>query len=157
MGDHGFHLGEHGLWHKGTLFEESTRAPFIVIAPGAKGNGKASPRVVEFVDLYPTLTDLCGLSAPVGLAGKSLRSLLNQPNAKWNRAAYSVVRRGKILGRSVRTERWRYTEWGEGRAGVELYDHRHDAREQINLADDAKHAATLKELKTKLTRHQSGL
>jgi uncharacterized sulfatase len=154
MGDHGFHLGEHGLWHKGTLFEEATRAPLIVVTPRAQGNGQTSPRVIEFVDLYPTLADLCGMRAPDGLAGKSLRPLLAQPNARWNRAAYSVVKRGEIFGRSVRTERWRYTEWNEGRAGVELYDHRHDAREQINLAKDRKFAATLKELKAQLTRHQ---
>jgi uncharacterized sulfatase len=154
MGDHGFHLGEHGLWHKGTLFEEATRAPLIVVTPKAQGNGQTSPRVIEFVDLYPTLADLCGMRAPDGLAGKSLRPLLAQPNARWNRAAYSVVKRGEIFGRSVRTERWRYTEWNEGRAGVELYDHRHDAREQINLAKDRKFAATLKELKAQLTRHQ---
>lgn len=77
LGDHGFHLGEHGLWHKGTLFEESTCAPLIVIAPGAKGNGKATSRVVDFVDLYPTLADLARLPVPAGLAGRSVRPLLD--------------------------------------------------------------------------------
>lgn len=154
MGDHGFHLGEHGLWHKGTLFEESTRAPLIVVAPYAKGNGKASPRVVEFVDLYPTLTQLCGLPAPSGLAGRSLKPLLEAPTRKWGHAAYSIVQRNNKLGRSVRTEQWRYTEWDEGRAGVELYDHRRDPREYINLAGEARYVATQSRLQQLLTQEK---
>jgi iduronate 2-sulfatase len=154
MGDHGFHLGEHGLWHKGTLFEGATRAPLIVVAPGAKGNGQASPRVVEFVDLYPTLADLCGLGAPEGLAGRSLRPLLDEPKGKWDGAAYSVVTRRdgerRYLGRSVRTAEWRYTEWDGGRAGAELYDHRRDPLEIRNLVNDTAHERAVAELKRKL-------
>lgn len=137
IGDHGWHLGEHGLWHKGTLFEESARAPLIIVAPGAGGNGRATTRIVEFVDLFPTLADLCGVPAPAGLAGVSLRPLLENPSAPWRRPAFTQVQRaGNKMGRSVRTERWRYTEWDDGRAGSELYDHVADPGEQRNLAKD---------------------
>ena len=137
IGDHGWHLGEHGLWHKGTLFEESARAPLLIVAPGAKGNGRASPRIVEFVDLFPTLADLCAVPAPAGLAGMSLRPLLDNPTAPRDRPAFTqVLRAGNKMGRSVRTERWRYTEWDEGRAGSELYDHAADPGEHRNLAAD---------------------
>lgn len=137
LGDHGWHLGEHGLWHKGTLFEESARAPLLIVAPGARGNGRACPRIVEFVDLFPTLADLCGVPAPPGLAGVSLRPLLEQPSAPWSRPAFTqMLRAGNKMGRSVRTARWRYTEWDEGRAGSELYDHTADPGEHRNLAAD---------------------
>jgi uncharacterized sulfatase len=135
IGDHGWHLGEHGLWHKGTLFEESARAPLVIVAPGAQGNGRATARIVEFVDLFPTLAELCGVPAPAGLAGVSLRPLLENPAAPWSRPAFTqMLRAGNKMGRSVRTERWRYTEWDEGRAGSELYDHATDPGEHRNLA-----------------------
>jgi len=150
-GDHGWHLGEHGLWQKMSLFEESARVPLIFAAPGQKGNGKASVRVVESLDVYPTVADLCGLIAPNNLAGASLRPLLNKPGLRWERPAYTQVQRGdaagRFMGRSVRTDRWRYTEWDDGRRGVELYDHQKDPREFTNLANDPKHAGTVAELK----------
>lgn len=150
-GDHGYHLGEHGAWMKQSLFEESARAPLIVAAPGTKARGKGSERLVEFIDIYPTLAEVCGLSAPPHLQGKSFRPLLDDPARAWKRAAYTQVARGpqggKFMGRSVRTERWRYTEWDEGRRGVELYDHRADAREYRNLADDPRHKRTIAEMK----------
>lgn len=144
--DHGYHLGEKGLWQKRSLFEESARVPMIIAAPGMKGAGRASPRTVELLDLYPTLADLAGLPAPKALHGASLRPLLKNPEAEWKRPAFTQVDRGGFLGRSVRTERWRYTEWDFGAKGRELYDHASDPQEQRNLADDPAHAATVAEM-----------
>ncbi|HSI64181.1 MAG TPA: sulfatase, partial [Candidatus Saccharimonadia bacterium] len=109
-GDHGWHLGEHGLWHKRSLFEESARVPFIVAAPGAKGLGKRSSSLVELLDVYPTLCDLAGIPAPKVLEGKSLRPVLDDPGAVIHEAAFTQARRGKnaeYWGRTVRTKRWR--------------------------------------------------
>jgi uncharacterized sulfatase len=151
IGDHGYHLGERGWWNKNTLFELSARVTLFIASPGTKSAGKSSPRVVEFVDLYPTLLDLCGLAPPPhALAGRSLRPLLDDPAAASDHPAVSLVRRGKITGRSIRTARWRYTEWDEGRAGAELYDHDADAGEHHNLAADPAHGATVAELKAQL-------
>lgn len=145
--DHGYFLGEKGLWMKQSVFERSARVPLLFAGPGVKAGG-TSPRPVELLDLYPTLADLCGLSAPERLEGTSLRPLLENPQAPWDRPAYTQVHRGNLRGYSVRTGRWRYTEWGDdGAAGVELYDHESDAEENKNLAKDTGHAATVAELK----------
>lgn len=143
--DHGYNLGEHGQWMKQSLFEKSARVPFIISAPGF-AKGKASARTVELVDIYPTLAELCALPQPQGLAGKSLKPLLKNPKAAWSRPAFSQVARGKIMGRSVRTERWRYTEWDGGKAGIELYDHNKDKGEITNLAGKKEYATTEKQL-----------
>lgn len=135
--DHGWLLGEHGQWQKQCLFEESARVPLVIYVPKATGNGTASPRTVELMDLYPTLTEACGLSAPTALQGKSLRPLLVDPQSAWDRPAYTQVTRNvgagekkrEVMGRSVRTERWRYTEWDDGKQGAELYDHDADPHE----------------------------
>jgi uncharacterized sulfatase len=152
-GDHGWHLGEHGLWHKRSLFEESARVPLIVYAPGAKANGQPSRSLVELLDLYPTLCDLAGLPAPAKLEGRSLRPILADAAATIHDAAFTQARRGakaEYWGRSVRTARWRCTEWNEGRDGLELYDHDTDPGEFTNLATDPKYAAKLQELRTLL-------
>jgi iduronate 2-sulfatase len=122
LGDHGYHLGEHGgLWRKNTLFEEALRVPFIVAAPGLERPGVAARGLVESLDLYPTLIDLAGLPAVSGLEGTSLRPLLDDPRRTVKTAALSVAPRNPPeLGRSARSERWRYTEWPDG--GQELYD-----------------------------------
>ena len=92
--DHGYHLGEHGQWMKQTVFEAASRIPLIFTGPGVKAKGKASPRTVEMLDFYPTLADLCGLEkVPTNLHGKSLRPLLEKPNAAWDRPAISQMRR----------------------------------------------------------------
>lgn len=162
LSDHGYHLGEHGQWQKMTVFEESARVPLIVSAPGSKAAGKSSGRVAELVDVYPTVADLCNLPAPKELEGTSLRPLLDDPAAPWKKGAFTQVihnrkggraesaRGGAIMGRSVRTERHRYTEWDEGRDGVELYDHETDPNEWHNLAGDPKRVDTVREMKALL-------
>jgi uncharacterized sulfatase len=147
-GDHGWHLGEHGLWQKMSLYEESLRVPLIIAVPGMESAGKSCPRIVESLDVYPTLAELCGLRAPAQLQGKSLCPLLENPKGKWKELAFSqVTRPEQSMGRTVRTARWRYTEWGAGREDMELYDHEHDPHEWKNLATDPAHAVTVKELK----------
>lgn len=157
--DHGYHLGEHGgIWQKRTMFEESAGQPFLIYDPGAAGNGIACERVVEFVDLYPTLAELCGLEVPdsMPITGRSLAPLLENPKAEWNGNAVSQILRPaddrlptQVMGRSIRTERWRYTEWNGGESGLELYDHANDPHEFTNLAvePDAKAKAVIKKLK----------
>jgi uncharacterized sulfatase len=151
--DHGFHLGEHGgLWRKNTLFEESVRVPLIVAAPGMEQPGRPSLRMVELVDLYPTLVELAGVAPPdTPLDGRSMAPLLRDPAAAFDEAAFSMTERvPPEYGRSLRTERWRYTLWPNG--ADELYDHRADPRETRNLAADAAHAATVRDLRAALAR-----
>lgn len=148
--DHGYHLGEHGLWFKQSCFEESTRVPLIISVPGKKTAGQACSRPVELVDLYPTLADLAGLTPPEHLEGYSLRPLIDDPKAQWDHPAYTQVQRGNDPGHSVRTERWRYTEWAFGEKGQELYDHDNDPQELHNLAADAKYADVVAQMKALL-------
>lgn len=157
--DHGYLTGQHGQWMKMSLFEESARVPLLIAAPTAKAKNKSCKRTVELLDIYPTLTELCGLRAPANLQGKSLKPLLDNPASKWNKASLTQVTRGPVqsqfMGYSIRTERWRYTEWDSGRKGVELYDHDKDPREHKNLAHDPSYADTVKEMQMLLRRVQS--
>jgi uncharacterized sulfatase len=162
FGDHGYHNGEHGMWHKMTLFDESTRVPLLIAVPGAKGAGKVCNGQVELVDLYPTLAAAAGRPIPAGLEGISLLPWIDDPAKPGKPAVYTMVGRnddGKLshhqpsyFGRSVRTDRWRYTEWDGGKRGLELYDQRNDPREMTNLASDPAHAPVIAQMRSLLRR-----
>jgi iduronate 2-sulfatase len=147
-GDHGFHLGEQGLWTKANNYELSARVPLLFRYPETIKAGKRSGALVELVDVYPTLADLCGLNAPSGLEGISLSPLIQKPSLIWKKAAFTQYPRsfkshrhrgsGDIMGYAIRTDTHRYVEWRKGMEDKvlhrELYDHRKDPQEMKNLA-----------------------
>jgi uncharacterized sulfatase len=150
VGDHGYHHNERNWWNKSTLFERSCRAPFIVATPGGKG-GQVCRSLIEFVDLYPTVADYCGVKATHRLAGVNLRPLLENPAARGREAAFTLAMRGgRHYGQSVRTARWRYTQWSDGNA--ELYDELNDPEETQNVVNDPGHTALIQELKVLLKK-----
>jgi arylsulfatase A-like enzyme len=152
--DHGYHMGEHGLWQKMSLFEESAGVPLVIVAPGVTPPGGVAAAPVSQVDLYPTLAELCDVPAPKNLQGQSLVPILRDPSRDgrgW--ALTQVTRRGKggpFFGYSLSTRRHRYTEWDEGRAGRELYDHQTDPRELTNRADSPDQAGIVAALSEQL-------
>lgn len=158
-GDHGWQLGEHGMWDKHSNYETSTRIPLIVRAPGHKpGRTKA---LVESVDLYPTLAELAGLPRDAGLEGHSFVPLLQNPDEPWKTAAFSQYRRvipgyGKIargMGYSMRTDRYRLTKWivpGTDFQEFELYDSQVDPQENVNLAKRPSHKDVLARLQKRM-------
>jgi arylsulfatase A-like enzyme len=150
LGDHGFHLGEHrGLWRKDTLFEEALRTPLIVAGPAVGKPGAPTRAIVELMDVYPTLIELARLRRPPGIQGTSLVPLLKDPEAKGRDAAFSFRRcYPPQLGRSMRTERYRFTEWPDG--SQELYDLSADPRELTNLARSPEQGATVAEMRKRL-------
>jgi len=143
--DHGYHLGDHFLWGKVTLFDIGAKVPFLVRVPGMTKPGSTSEAMVELIDIYPTLADLTGLVPPGHLQGTSLRPLLGHPDRsgkkKW---AYSVVTRGPKLGYALRNQRWRYGQWPDGE---ELYHLVNDPGEKNNLADRPEQAERLEEFR----------
>ena len=159
--DHGYQLGEKGKWSKaGSLFEMGTRVPLIVAAPGAKGNGSACLRVVQSVNLFSTLAELCGLPLPEGNEGHSMAPLLHDPRAPWDRPAYSVWSEdGRTLhGTMVRSGNWRYVEYGpEAVNGTMLFDVHADPYEMHNLAEDPKHSEVRARLSPLVRRYASNL
>ncbi len=135
-GDHGFHLGEHGKWLKNTLFEVSLRSPLIVIVPGQTNPGTKTDALVELVDIYPTLCDMCHLPIPPELEGVSMAPVIAEPTHPWKTAAFSQLSRSGTRGYSIRTAQYRYTEWGnKGKRGRELYDYDVDPDETVNIVD----------------------
>jgi iduronate 2-sulfatase len=151
-GDHGWKLGEHGEWCKHSNVENDTNAPLLLSVPGMKQAGRRTRRLVEFVDIYPTLADLAGLPLPPHLEGVSFKPLIDEPNRPWKPAAFSQYPRGqKLMGYSMRTERYRFTVW-VGRAdhsrveAIELYDHQTDPQENVNIARQPANADLVKRL-----------
>ncbi|MDA1015167.1 MAG: sulfatase [Planctomycetota bacterium] len=147
--DHGYHMGEHGYYQKTTLFENATRVPLVIAGPGTTLKGHSTPAPVEMVDFYPTLAELGGIKIPPHVSGVSLVPALTQPNARPREAAFTQY----ATGYSIRTDRYRYTEWGkDGADGAELYDHETDAAEMTNIAASPKHKAVVDRLSEVLQR-----
>ena len=161
--DHGYHMGEHGLWQKMSLFEESSRVPMLIVAPGMP-KGTISEAPVSQIDLFPTLAELCNVTTPDNLQGQSLVPMLKDPSYVGRGWALTQVTRGgnrrdarsdneserPYFGYSLRTPRWRYTEWDGGNLGIELYDHDNDPSELTNLAGNVQHNAKVDELSMSL-------
>lgn len=153
-GDHGWKLGEHGMWCKHTNFELDAHAPMICAVPGQKAPGRKSPALTEFVDIYPSLCDACGLEKPAHLEGTSFAPLLDRPDRPWKSAAFSQYPRGGgVMGYSMRTDRYRFTRWQKedgSAAAVELYDHEKDPKENVNVAGLPDNAALVERLTAQL-------
>lgn len=174
--DHGYHLGQHGMWQKQSLYEESARVPLLIADPASPRRGLTTTRLAELVDLYPTLAELCGLPAPEGTEGISLAPVLNDPQAATKPYALTQVRRASgpstpaptkaqtktvetkkkqaatppFPGYALRDERYRFVEWDGGNRGIELYDEVDDPAERFNLADDPNHQETLRRMREHL-------
>jgi arylsulfatase A-like enzyme len=149
-GDHGWKLGEHGGWCKHTNFELDTHVPMILSVPGMKTAGRRTKALTEYVDIYPTLSEACGLDLPGHLEGLSMMPLLDDPERSWKRAAFSQYPRGRVMGYSMKTKRFRYTEWQDRQTGDvmarELYDHEKDPHENVNVAGKPEHGPDVKRL-----------
>ena len=142
--DHGYHLGEHGHWQKNTLFENATRVPLIISAPSSENKGVKSISPVELIDLYPTLMDLTNINTPEHVVGKSLKPIMKNVNASVRESALTRWRKGY----SIKTKRYRLTKWGRnGELGYELYDHKNDKNELINLASNQDYSEVMDSLK----------
>jgi iduronate 2-sulfatase len=157
-GDHGWKLGEHDAWCKHSNCENDANAPLILSVPGMKNAGAHTDALVEFVDIYPSLSDLAGLPLPGHLEGTSFKPLLDDPKRPWKTAAFSQYPRkagksgvGNIMGYSMRTDRYRFTVWVD-RAdhtsvqATELYDHQTDPQENQNIANAPANADLVKKL-----------
>lgn len=158
-GDHGWKLGEHGDWCKHTNFENDANAPLLVAAPGMKGNGQTTRALVEFVDIYPSLCELAGLSLPSHLEGHSFKPVLMDPKRQWKTAAFSQYPRSvdgtPLMGYTMKTDRYRFTRWQHRRnpdevVAYELYDHQADPAENVNVANDPANKKLIEQLNKQL-------
>lgn len=164
-GDHGWKLGDHGMWCKHTNFELDARVPLIVKAPGKK-SGVSSDGLVEFVDIYPSLCELAGLEIPMGLEGVSFAPLMDDPGREWKQAAFSQYprthERKQLMGYSLATDRYRFTRWVERKnpsnvIAFELYDHETDPGENVNVASDSRYKEAVAELSALADRGWQGV
>ncbi|MGI9472404.1 MAG: sulfatase [Rubripirellula sp.] len=157
--DHGYQLGEHFMWGKVTLFDVCDRVPLLIRVPKSEGKrtghpnattpGSTSTGLVELVDLFPTLAELCDVEAPQQLQGMSLVPMLNDPGVDGKESVYTVVSRGQKLGKAIRHAQWRYARWP---VGEELYNLQADPEEHVNLVNDPNHAKVLGTLRSMLDR-----
>lgn len=156
--DHGYHTGEHGLWQKMSLFEESARVPLLIVAPGVSQAGSIIQTPVSQIDLFPTLAELCGITAPDNIQGQSLTGILRDPQTVGRGWAITQVSRNEkqgdsttqYFGYSLRTPQWRYTQWQSQVPQAELYDHANDPRELTNLARQPAFSTTVERLSAQL-------
>ena len=160
-GDHGYQLGEHATWNKRTDWEIATRVPLIISYPGQKTRGAKCDALVEFVDMYPTLAGMCGLPLPEKLEGTSFQPLLEKPDLRWKRAAFSIYHKaipklgGESDGRAMRTARYRFIEWKASdpqstQTVRELYDDQVDPQENTNIANKPENQKLVQELTEQL-------
>ena len=140
LGDHGYHLGEHEWWNKVTIYEKGHRAPLIIVNGDKHVSGLETNAMIEFVDFYPTLADICQLkNVPDYLEGESFRKVLENPLTSFRDVVYAIIRRGEMMGKTVKTKDWRYIEWGDGKKGTELYNEHADPLEYNNLSGNKKY------------------
>jgi len=150
--DHGFTLGEHGIWGKETLFEVANHHPLIISSPGLRKEPKQINTVVESLDIYPTVCELCKFQKPADLEGQSLLPLMRNDDAKWKKPAFSQMSRGNIVGYSMRTERYRYNQWRKNNKIIaeELYDEKNDPGETVNIAGKSDNKKLIGKLSKKM-------
>ncbi|MBP9075216.1 MAG: sulfatase [Haliscomenobacter sp.] len=151
-GDHGWHLGEKDHWRKFSLWEEATRSPLIWYVPGMTKPGSICDRSVDFMSIYPTLADLCGLPIPNHIEGPSIRSLLENPASSWKNPALTTF---NFNNHSVRSDEWRYIRYNDG--SEELYNEKTDPYEWTNLADNPKYKSVKKKLNKFLPKYNNGI
>ncbi len=157
-GDHGYQLGEHGTWNKRTNWEVAARVPLIISIPGQQHTGEQTAALVELLDMYPTLAQLCGLMPPTGLEGRSFVPLLRNPDLSWKDAAFTTYYKplpemGTGFGRAIRNDRYRFVEWSgpkSKKAVLELYDEQNDPLEKTNIADRPENAELVAKLTARL-------